>query len=98
MRLKSIFFLVIFSSFLVAPAVLTLAKLQVDVNTYFSMTEEETSDSYKVGPKQKDSQSEDAFAAVFAEDLEAKEGFYYNATWQWVYSETHSPPPELLLS
>lgn len=48
MRLKSIFFLLIFAGFLLTPAVLTYSNPQVDISCFFSFTEEENKESLKI--------------------------------------------------
>ena len=43
LRLTSIFLLIVFTSFLVTPAIISLSGNRADVSTFFSMNEEENS-------------------------------------------------------
>ncbi|RFN59291.1 hypothetical protein [Marixanthomonas ophiurae] len=99
MRLKSIFFLLVFSSFLLTPVLVVMVDLDVDMTSYFSMNEEENTDGFKVGPKQKYASEKDLIPDFLNEtELKKRVQSPYLKTWRPIYFETLSPPPERILS
>ncbi|MAN59874.1 MAG: hypothetical protein CMC08_08585 [Flavobacteriaceae bacterium] len=99
MQLKGVFFLLIFSGFLILPAVVVLADVEVNMTSYFSMTEEETSDGFKAAPKDRSLAYKNLMPEAYCEltkpsEIEAG----YQCFWKAVYFETLSPPPEFLLA
>ncbi|UAB81990.1 hypothetical protein INR76_04320 [Marixanthomonas sp. SCSIO 43207] len=95
LRLKSIFFLLIFTTFLLTPAAVHLADGDVNMTSYFSMNEEENTDCFKVGPKH-DNSSENNLIPDFYLGLLLKKQVQspYLKFWKPIYYDTLSPPPE----
>lgn len=97
LRLKSIFFLIIFTGFLITPALVAITKMEINIVSYFSSSEEENNDTVEFGAKPKiNLLQEDSVDFAVMETLQDTmlPGFSDNFTS--LYSETFSPPPEPL--
>lgn len=77
----------------------SIADIEVDMTSYFSLNEEENTDGFKVGPKQNNA-SEKNLIPDFSliTELKKRVQFHYLKTWKPIYFETLSPPPERVLS
>ena len=95
LKTRSIFFLVIFTSFLLTPVCIQILNKDVDVITFFSMTEEENHDKNKTDNQIKTNVEKDS-------GLEKSSYFFlsalinsrYLSSWDNIYFDTTSPPPE----
>jgi hypothetical protein len=99
LQLKSIFFLVLFSGFLLLPAVMVLSNLEVNITSYFSMTEEENTDTFKVEPSDRtpcvrNLLPETHLETALRNRVESRHLF----NWKAIYFDTLSPPPEGLFA
>lgn len=95
MQLKSIFFLLVFSWCILTPAVVILCNIDTNLSALFSINEEETSETYKLGAKEYN--APDAVVARFisTEVFETKKNFGSTSQfWENLSQETLSPPPE----
>jgi len=98
LKYKSIFFLVIFTSFLLTPVCIQILNHDIDVVTFFSMNEEENHDKNKTDNQIKTSFQKDA-------SLENSSHFFlssllntrYLSNWDKVYFDPTSPPPERIV-
>ncbi|WP_432412150.1 hypothetical protein [Rasiella sp. SM2506] len=95
MKLKSIFFLLIFSWCILTPALVTFCNIDTNLSALFSMNEEETSDTYKLGLKEYPSHKQAILK--FSSTLESRVEMNFGTTnhfWNSLAQETFSPPPE----
>ncbi|WP_347373565.1 hypothetical protein [Aequorivita sp. Q41] len=96
MRLSSIFLLIVFTSFLVTPAIITISGNQADVSTFFSMNEEEN--SVKLPKLVSEYQVNDLKSSLAAIQFlkQQKNNFqYYLNNYKMVFLDVVSPPPKL---
>lgn len=96
MRLTSIFLLIVFTSFLVTPAVISISGHQVDISSYFSMNEEEN--SVKVPKLMSEFQVNDSksnLAAIQFLKKQKNKFQYYLNNYKIVFLDVVSPPPKL---
>ena len=95
MQLKSIFFLVVFSWCILTPAVVTFCNIDTNLSALFSMNEEETSDTYKLGVKEYPTPEQNALKFSLSVELTAEKFFgTTNYFWNSLAQETVSPPPK----
>lgn len=96
MRFTSILLLIVFTSFLVTPAIISISGNQADVSTFFSMNEEENSNKM---PKpnfvfvfEKIQSNYESLA--FLKKQKGKDGFQIDK-YSKVFIDVVSPPPRL---
>ncbi|HBR55006.1 MAG TPA: hypothetical protein DEA82_12810 [Flavobacteriaceae bacterium] len=95
MKFKSIFFLVAFTWCILTPAVVTLCKIDTNMATLFSMNEEETSETFKLGPKEYNAPDQFGTRFLSIYEIKNRSNFEYRPTlWESPSQETLSPPPE----
>lgn len=94
MKTKSIFFLLLFSSFLIAPAVISMCNMEQEISYFFSMGEEEKADTSVV-----DSEKQTHTATSLPENFQDLDGRLLHlgtvSFWDKLFPDTTSPPPEL---
>tara|TARA_R100000935_G_scaffold36196_1_gene57063 strand:+ start:184056 stop:184349 length:294 start_codon:yes stop_codon:yes gene_type:complete len=93
-QFKSIFFLLAFTWCILTPAVVTICNIDTNISALFSMNEEETSETFKLGPKEYN--APEAFATKFlsSELLQSATTIGYKSLfWETLSQETVSPPP-----
>lgn len=96
LRLTSIFLLIVFTTFLVTPAVISIAGHQADVSSYFSMNEEEN--SLKLPKLISEYQVNDSKSSLTAIQFlkKQKNNFqYYLNNYKMVFLDVVSPPPKI---
>jgi len=96
LRLTSIFLLIVFTSFLVAPAVISICGHQADISSYFSMNEEENSVKLpKLMTEYHANDSKSSLATI--QFLKKQKNFYqyYLNNYKMVFLDVVSPPPKL---
>lgn len=81
------------------PVMVYLVDAEIDMTSYFSMNEEESTDGFKVGPKQTNTSQKNLILDFsLMTELKQRVQFPYLKTWKPVYHETLLPPPERVLS
>ncbi|MDP2686829.1 MAG: hypothetical protein Q8O62_06380 [Aequorivita sp.] len=96
MRLTSIFLLIVFTSFLVTPAVISISGHQVDISSYFSMNEEENSVKVpKLMSEFHANDSKSSLAAIQFLKKQKNKFQYYLNNYKMVFLDVVSPPPKL---
>jgi len=69
--------------------------MKMDVSSYFSMNEEETSDTFKVFPKNKNTREENLLPqTIFLKTPKNIPNNQFITFWKNIYFDTVSPPPE----
>ncbi len=97
MRVVSILLLLVFTSFLVTPAIISLSGQKADVSTFFSMNEEENSNKM---PKSNfvfviEKIHSNIESLKFLKKQKNKDGFQIN-NYSKVFIDVVSPPPRLV--
>ena len=96
MRLISIFLLIVFTSFLVTPAVISICGEQADISSYFSMNEEENSLKLpKLMSEYHVNVSNSSLATILLLKKQKDKFQYYLNNYKMVFLEVVSPPPKL---
>jgi hypothetical protein len=96
LRLISIFLLIVFTSFLVTPAVISIYGHQVDMSTYFSMNEEENSVKLpKLMTEYHTNDSKSGLTTIQFLKKQKKSYQYYLNNYKMVFLDVVSPPPKL---
>ncbi|PHR13806.1 MAG: hypothetical protein COA40_04585 [Aequorivita sp.] len=96
LRLTSVLLLLIFTSFLVTPAIISLSGNQADVSTFFSMNEEEN--SIKLPKLMVEYQINDSKSSLSAiQFLKKQKNLFqhYLNNYKMVFLEVVSPPPKI---
>ena len=95
MRLTSIFLLIVFTSFLVTPAVISICGEQADISSYFSMNEEENSLKLpKLMSEYHANDSKSSLATILLLKKQKDKFQYYLNNYKMVFLEVVSPPPK----
>ncbi len=95
MQLKSIFFLIAFIWCILTPALVTFCNIDTNLSALFSMNEEETSETYKLGAKEYNTPEFVTANFLSAETFESSKVFGYKSLfWESLSQETVSPPPD----
>ncbi len=95
MRLKSIFFLLAFTWCILTPAIVTFCDIDTNLSALFSMNEEETSDTFKLGAKEYNAPESVSANFLSSEFLDGASSFGYKSCfWETLSQDTISPPPE----
>ncbi len=95
MKASSIFFLVIFTTFLVTPSVVTYLDGGIDVSWFFNMNEEEKTDTPKLDKEKQQHHEKTLLPEAFSENVLNKNTLINTRNhWTTIYFENDSPPPE----
>jgi len=94
LKIKNIFFLLLFTSFLVAPSVINMCNTDADVSYFFSMSEEETIDNSLT-----DTEKQTHKETSLPENMLWADGNLFpldtdSSLWNKLFSDTTNPPPE----
>ena len=96
MRLTSILLLIVFTSFLVTPAIISLSGNQADVSTFFSMNEEENSLKLpKLISEFHVNDSKSSLATILFLKKQKGTFQYYINNYKVVFLDVISPPPKM---
>lgn len=94
MKIKSVFFLVLFTTFLLSPAATQLCDKEANLSIYFSINEEETSDSLLVVNEDRVSSAWTIPVKLAFLISKSNSVIHDTLLWNTLYLDTSSPPPE----
>lgn len=76
-----------------------LTDLDMNITSYFSMTEEESNDTFKVEPSDRTTCLKGlSLDCIYETQVRTKIESRYLTIWKTIYFDTLSPPPEGLLA
>lgn len=94
MKIRSFFFLFLFTAFLLAPVVLRVCDNEADLTEFFSMNEEEKADTSFVDTEKQTPSTINVPDSFLYGDAQSSLAIHYMAFWNALYLDTSYPPPE----